>query len=73
MPVFPKKDIYILGATKLSSKLLESLGMFYINDHQYKCTIPTIVSYIIALVQWGLICIVVAMDIFTHTDSLTTE
>lgn len=45
----------------------------YINDHQYKCTIPTIVSYIIALVQWGLICIVVAMDIFTHTDSLTTE
>lgn len=45
----------------------------YINDHQYKFTIPTIVSYIIALVQWGLICIVVAMDIFTHTDSLTTE
>jgi len=35
MPVFPKKDIYVLGATKLSSKLLESLGMFYINDHQY--------------------------------------
>jgi hypothetical protein len=35
MPVCPKKDIYILGATKLSRKLLESLGMLYINDHQY--------------------------------------
>lgn len=45
------------------------INYMYINDHQYKCTV---VSCIIALVQWGLICIVVAMDMFTHADSLTT-